>query len=245
LTLQVLDSTLGSQIAEERTNQFVKWTVGLAEVDVSTVGTVSLLGVTPCDVGQRISVTGNNCRITGLVLDPGSAATATVRLRIEELEVVRAKRPLLTAGGDFDGDTIPDDDDNCIYVANTDQANENADEEGENPVGDACTNAGGAKDSDHDTVADVFDNCVYDRNPLQEDTGRLDDFFDGVGDACEERVEVTLPAGGAVIRRADQPLNIREQGRTVLTFDFKSNEWCGHGTTSCTLDPEDVVLTVQ
>jgi hypothetical protein len=246
LTLQILDRTLAGQTSEEPTNQFEKWTVRVAEVDVSGQGPLNFLGVPPpCEVGQRLSGLGSNCRINGLVLDPGTASTLKVRVVVGQLEVIRALRPVLTAGGDFDGDTILDDDDNCIYIANTDQANENAAEEGENPVGDACTTTGGAKDSDGDNVADIFDNCVYLANPTQADAPRGDGFFDGVGDLCEEKVEVRIPLTGVEVGATDLAFTIREQALTVITVDFQSKEWCGQGATSCTLDPQDVTVAVQ
>ena len=247
LTLQIVDRTLSGQGAEEPTNQFEKWTVRVAEVDVAGQGPLNFLGVIPpCVVGQRITSLGSNCRIDGLVLDPGTTSTAKVRVVLGQLEVIRATRPVLTPGGDFDGDTIPDDDDNCIYVANEDQANENAAAEGENPVGDACTSTGGSTDTDADTIPDVFDNCVFIENTDQADAPRGDGFFDGVGTACEEKVEVTIPLAGIELGAEDLAFTIRQQALTIITLDFRSKEWCGHGTgTSCTLDPQDVTVTVQ
>jgi hypothetical protein len=242
LVLQVLDRTLGSQLAEERTNQYEKWTVRRAEVEVAGLANANVLVTTHACNFRQMNTVEPNC-FTGIALDAGAVGTATVLVQVTGLEVIRATRPELT--GDVDGDLVLDPDDNCPYVPNPDQENENADTEGENPVGDACTNVGGATDSDADTWADFRDNCVYVANPLQENTRRANDFEDNVGDACEERVVVTLPAGGAVILRTDQTFSIREQGRTILVLDFRSNEWCGHGNATCTLDPDDVVLTVQ
>ena len=171
----VVDLTLSTQTAEQPSNQFLKWTVTKAEADVPEVGTVNFLdGVTECVQAQQIfsfsasSLATCRFRITGLALEAGTTGTATVRLEISGLKLVRAERPVLTDGADLDVDGVPDETDNCPYVANADQANENEADEGENPVGDACTNANGAKDSDADTVADVTDNCVYVANPLQE-----------------------------------------------------------------------------
>jgi hypothetical protein len=238
LLLQVLDRTLGSQLGEERTNQYEKWTVSRAEVEVAGLANANVLVTMEACTFRQLNTVDRNC-FTGIALDAGAVGTATVRVEVIALEVIRATRPELT--GDVDKDGVPDVDDNCPYFPNPDQENENEGEEGENPVGDACTTAGGANDSDADTVPDFRDNCVYVANPLQEN----EDSVYNIGDACEERVVVTLPAGGAVIHRTDQAFTIREQGHTILLLDFRSNEWCGHGTMSCMLDPEDVVLTVQ
>ena len=58
---------------------------------------------------------------------------------------------------DFDGDLVPDDIDNCPWVANP-----------------------GQEDGDMDGVGDVCDNCVATANPGQEDGD-----MDGIGDACD------------------------------------------------------------
>lgn len=62
------------------------------------------------------------------------------------------------AGDDSDDDTIPDDQDNCPFTPNTDQA-----------------------DSDGDGVGDACDNCPDTANPNQTDTDG-----DGTGDVCED-----------------------------------------------------------
>ena len=69
---------------------------------------------------------------------------------------------------DTDMDTVPDRTDNCVSLANVDQA-----------------------DADADGVGDVCDNCPMAANPFQED---LDG--DGEGDHCE--TTVVLPPGEPV-----------------------------------------------
>ena len=73
-------------------------------------------------------------------------------------------------GPNEDNDTIPDALDNCRFVANSDQADDNAD-----GTGDVCEG-----DMDGDVVPDETDNCPADSNPQQEDVNN-----DGQGDACE------------------------------------------------------------
>jgi hypothetical protein len=80
---------------------------------------------------------------------------------------------------DTDGDSVPDDVDNCAYTPN-DQAD--ADGDG---IGDACDNCPQTSNSDQadldlDGVGDACDNCPADANSDQADGDS-----DGEGDACE------------------------------------------------------------
>jgi hypothetical protein len=68
---------------------------------------------------------------------------------------------------DFDGDGVPNDIDNCLFVKNSAQLDNNNDS-----VGNAC-------DMDEDGLADHCDNCAELSNPSQQDENK-----DGVGDAC-------------------------------------------------------------
>jgi hypothetical protein len=247
LSMQVLDLTLDSQLAEEPgAYQFAKWSLSEATAEVAGRGPVSF-AQTPCEVGQRILSTGSTCGFTGLVLEPGTSGTVTLRVGVTEIEIIRAKRPPLTATGDYDDDGHLDiDDDNCPYVANPGQENANAAEEGKNPVGDACSINNAARDTDADTVSDASDNCVYIANPLQADAPRDDDFADGVGDACEEKVVVTLDPA-LVIERAGLPFTIADSRVTLLRLDFKTKDslTCDAAFTTCTIDPALVTVTVQ
>ena len=73
---------------------------------------------------------------------------------------------------DGDGDGVPDSSDNCVLVANPDQAD--ADGDGQ---GDACEPPA---DTDADGIPDASDNCPLISNPDQ-----LDRDGDGLGNACE------------------------------------------------------------
>ena len=81
---------------------------------------------------------------------------------------------------DTDGDGVSDGNDNCLMVANADQANADGDN-----LGDACDNCPGTAnadqaDGDGDGVGDACDNC-----PGTANADQADGDGDGVGDACD------------------------------------------------------------
>jgi len=70
---------------------------------------------------------------------------------------------------DFDGDSVLNEDDNCLSIKNQDQKDINY-----NGIGDAC------EDFDNDRVINSEDNCPDDHNPHQLDIDK-----DSIGDACD------------------------------------------------------------
>ena len=90
--------------------------------------------------------------------------------------------PCANQGGDSDGDGICDNQDNCDFTANPDQADNDGDGIGnacdDTPNG-PCGNQGG--DSDGDGICDNQDNCDFTANPDQADNDG-----DGIGNACDD-----------------------------------------------------------
>ena len=76
---------------------------------------------------------------------------------------------------DMDADGVMDDDDNCPFIANADQANYDGDN-----FGDACDD-----DDDNDTVIDEYDNCPTGEKGWNSVLA-LDYDLDGCADATED-----------------------------------------------------------
>ncbi len=107
----------------------------------------------------------------------GGSTNELLYLGLEVFTISEAQRP------DGDGDGVPDDVDNCPFVANADQTDSDRD-----GVGDACDNCvmtpnRDQTDSDGDGLGDACDNCVKTPNRDQRDADG-----DGVGDACDNCV---------------------------------------------------------
>ncbi len=144
-------------------------TLDLATGDVTEIGSTGqavLASLSFHADGTLYGGRGTNARNL-LTVDPDSGAATVVGEVGPAFDAVSAFE---AANLDRDGDGVRDAFDNCVLVANPDQAD--ADDDGN---GDACD-----ADDDNDGVPDVADNCPVTANPDQAD---LDD--DGIGDACD------------------------------------------------------------
>jgi uncharacterized repeat protein (TIGR01451 family) len=147
------------------------------------------------DIGDRvvISVTYDLPTITPVI----QPIVSSLPIKTQAARTVVS----LGAGGDTDGDGIPNQDDNCPYHYNPSQGDSDGD-----GLGDACDygaggggvgGAGGAggggggegDDIDFDGVSDPDDNCPYVFNPDQADADG-----DGMGDVCELGIIVSVSA---------------------------------------------------
>ena len=149
--------------------------------------------------------TGANCTYLaiGLVAGgvPGNAVSTHTTLGVQ----------------DTDGDGVADSFDNCPFVPNSNQADN--DSGGPDGVGDACDNCPGVQnpsqsDSDVDTVGDVCDNCPNAANTSQANMdgdsrgdlcdnciaiandSQADNDLDGRGNACDNCPDTANPSQG-------------------------------------------------
>ncbi len=101
--------------------------------------------------------------------------------------------PCANQGGDSDGDGVCDNQDNCDFTYNPNQADSDGDGIGDAcDTVDPCANQGG--DSDGDGVCDYQDNCDYTYNPNQADSDG-----DGIGDACDQGPACNVSTGNCSI----------------------------------------------
>jgi uncharacterized repeat protein (TIGR01451 family) len=141
------------------------------------------------DIGDRvvISVTYDLPTITPVI----QPIVSSLPIRTRAARTVVS----LGAGGDTDGDGIPNQDDNCPFHYNPSQGDSDGD-----GLGDACDYGDGGgggggggggvgDDSDFDGVSDPDDNCPYVFNPDQADADG-----DGMGDVCELGIAVSVSA---------------------------------------------------
>jgi hypothetical protein len=119
-------------------------------------------------------------RGTGIAVDATGAATVTGQTNSIVFPMASPIQGGLAGGydafvtkilNDADGDGVLDLQDNCPFVANTDQSDLDRDQ-----VGDACDPW---SDIDGDNLPDGSDNCLMDYNPTQADGDG-----DGIGDVC-------------------------------------------------------------
>lgn len=120
---------------------------------------------------------------------------------------------VVVAGTDGDSDGVLDAQDNCPDLANPDQANSDADAQG-----DACD-----PDDDNDGVADAApDNC-----PLLANADQADEDTDGMGDACEVQEDQTITFGTLADKAfGDADFSVGASASSGLAVAFSSAGDC-------------------
>jgi hypothetical protein len=146
--------------------------------------------------GSEFSNVGFRLRIQGCTTGPLVSDTSTgVDTFLDSVAV----KVFYTLDQDLDG--VNDDVDNCPSVANGDQANNDADAQG-----DACD-----ADDDNDGLLDVADNCRLVANADQRDTDG-----DGAGDVCDNVFNSTdgRASGGGFLVQDGEKVNFSVSGKS-------------------------------
>lgn len=104
------------------------------------------------------------------IVPVGEAGNLVLSKDVLKISAVSSQRNLNYIIADIDGDGIPDIQDNCVSVANSDQQDVN-----NNGRGDVCD------DFDQDGLVNLKDNCLNNPNRDQRDTDG-----DGIGDVCDK-----------------------------------------------------------
>lgn len=117
---------------------------------------------------------------------------------------------------DTDGDGVADEQDNCLAVANADQAD--ADGDG---VGDACDNCPNDANSDQadrdgDGLGDACDNCPNNANADQADSDG-----DGTGDACERLAGASRSTNIAVTGDDRRVLVVNRDSNSLAVIEVR------------------------
>lgn len=255
---RIVYSGTGTQASAELRPQAVSFELTKASMTVpDQPSDYSFLSSPTCTVfagSTGIADFAAQCGGSGLTLQVGGARTVTFHLAVSRMEVRLASRPSLPDVEDFDGDGVPNGQDNCKIVPNppsdcdddpttaAKQCDINLD-----GVGDACSDKDSVNnptipDQDGDLVRDSLDNCLWVANPLvPPDTTQLDTDRDNIGDACQRNTPVVIPGGGAAVDCA-AGFTLADQQLALYNIDFTDAVSCSPAFTSCSLDPAKVKI---
>ncbi len=257
--LSIEDSALETQLAGTPGftgtpgNQIARWTIQSATVTgFPGVPVFSFLGHAPCTLTQfdgSSADLGTQCAGSRLVVGTTGPVTVTLHLQISHMELRRAWHPEPWAGGDYDGDGVPNESDDCPLIPNPGQEIDTGASSGI-ACSDVDTTPGRRTiaDQDMDGVADSVDDCVWVANPPPTgSTVQADADSDGIGDACEQVAPVLSNAsGGEIAIDKDLTLSIGQGTSTTLLVNFNDRQAirCNGSFTSCSIDPTQVSVTV-
>lgn len=201
--------------------QFGTWDVSLVRVTYEDVA-YDLFRGTPCTISTNVRslISESDCLATAGIASDVLEQPAPALVEFSAMMEIRRMEPVLIPdGGDFDGDGVLNEDDNCTFTDNADQEDLFGAFDITDPtmpieigdmIGDACQiqiDTGAVSDSDGDGTADsprtdpidptgpalAGDNCPWKMNPLQAETS---DPVDGIGDACAQSAQVTAVGTG-------------------------------------------------
>ena len=145
---------------------------------IPSAGVVFLSGIAQSSVASDIECSSDdNCPSEYPSCVEGLCVLELKDKYVEGIGSFSAEEPVI----DTDEDNIPDEDDNCPNVANTNQAD--SDNDGLGNACDACLNDAG-NDVDNDKICGDIDNC-----PLVANTNQADSDEDNVGDVCDNCID--------------------------------------------------------
>lgn len=245
LRLQLVDNGLTFQQADPKGFQAATWVLDAATIHIDGFGDFDFLGSVPCVYTDNVLLADSlarSCSGTGLVLAANEPVVGQVRIVIRTMLLRTAIQPVLDPEVDLDGDRLANRTDNCPLIANPDQADVNADGDGDAcSIVDPRTGALTLLDSDRDGFPDGIDNCNLVPNVDQADAIRGADL---IGDACEEFSDVNLPGGPLTLTL---PVNLRPAGPSfeLLVVDINSRNAvrCDGARNGCKLLPDAIVLS--
>ena len=248
LRVSVVDRSIVIQSTEPPGFQVAVWELERVDLDIQDFGVFDYNPSAECTHLQTrpAQIEAIRCGVGGIAFEPDLPLLVTMKLTISDLELRSADRPALPPVADYDGDSVPNEDDNCVLIPNPGQ--EDIDGDG---FGDACSLPDGAgdptiPDRDGDGVADAApDNCLWIQNPPDPITGQPDANEDGIGDACELVTDVSL-ANCTMPLENMITVTVPDSAVTTISADFDNQmtlPGCNPGDPQCVLDCTAIQFT--